>query len=36
MWEDYDLAEKLEGVGLEKCSGFCGPVWFRFVDISYE
>ena len=35
LWEDGDLAGKLEGLGLEKDSGFGGPGWSRSVDNDY-
>ena len=36
LWEDGDLAGKLEGLGLEKDSGFGGPSWYRSVETTYE
>ena len=36
MWEDGDLDGKLEVAGLHKDSGFGGPGWSRYVEMSYE
>ena len=36
MWEDVDLAEKIEGGGIEEDSGLGGPCWSRSIDTVYE
>ena len=36
MWEHSDLAENIEGVGIQEDSGFGGPGWYRSIDTEYE
>ena len=33
LWEESDLVEKLEGLGLQEDSGFGGPVYSRYVNM---